>query len=211
MGTAVSAFVAIVGAVIPASALILTARQVGLAREKTNLQRQIQRDVGQPYVWADIRLHQQHGQFLMLVLKNEGSSVAKSVAMTFDPPLPTEWRQGRRVGPAPATPDRPGEFRFEAIPPGRVMEWNFGIPTSVLEDPGTTRFTITIESVGYYGPVGALTYTIEIGDYRDAAQTVPGTPLSVVKAIKDSTKMLDKTLQAVAKRLPDPHAPPSGE
>lgn len=177
----VSAVVAVIGAVISAAALILIARQVRLASEQTKHQRQVQRDAAQPYVWADIRLREQHGQFLMLVLKNEGPSVARSVTMTFDPPLPAEWRHGRPVGPAAV--DRPGVYRFKALPPGRVMQWHLGIPTSVLDESGTTQFTVTIDAVGPYGPVEALTYAIEIGDYRDAAQTVPGTALAVVKAL----------------------------
>ncbi|ORM37374.1 hypothetical protein BFL43_04245 [Williamsia sp. 1135] len=200
----VSAVVAIVGAVIAAAALFFTALQTRVASEQTELQRQLRRDATQPYVWADIRMHEQHGQFLMLVLKNEGPTVANSVTMTFDPPLPQGWRRGRTVGPT--TPGKPGVAQFEALPPGRVMQWHLGVHTDVLDpaDPDNpTRFTVTIDAQGPSGPVDTLTYVIDVGDYLAAAMTVPGTPLSIVKAIKDSATVLNRGLNAVADRLPD--------
>lgn len=208
----VSAVVAIVGAVIAAAALFFTARQVRVANEQTGLQRQLRRDASQPYVWADIRLHEQHGQFLMLVLKNEGPTVANSVTMTFDPPLPEGWRRSRSVGPA--TPDKPGVAQFEALPPGRMMQWHLGAHTDVLapNDPANpTRFTVTIDAQGPSGPVETLSYVIDVSDYLAAAMTVAGTPLSIVKAINDSAKALNTSLKKVADRLPDHPPPPAGE
>ncbi|MBJ7287580.1 hypothetical protein [Williamsia sp.] len=201
----VSAVVAIVGAVIAAAALYLTWRQVQLSNEQTKLQQQLRRDAAQPYVWADIRLHEQHGWSLMLVLKNEGPTVASSVAMTFDPPLPGGWRQGRSVGPTAS--DHPGTARFEALPPGRVMQWNLGANMDVFapNDPSNpAQFTVTIDAHGPFGPVDTLKYVIDVGDYNGAAATVPGTPLSIAKAIKDGTAVLNTGLKSVAKRLPDP-------
>lgn len=201
--------VAIISAVIAVAALALTARQVRqaseqtkLQREQTQLQHKLQRDASQPYVWADIRLHEQHGQFMMLVLRNEGPTVANEVTMRFDPPLPQDWRAGQNVGPTSRDPAAPGVYRFDALPPGRIMQWNLGIHTAVLGDSTPTRFTVTIDATGPFGPVDSLTYSIEIADYRDAAIAVPGTPLSVARAIKEGTKLLDKSLRDVANRLP---------
>lgn len=82
------------------------------------------------------------------------------------------------------------------------MQWHLGIHSAVLDGSTPTQFTVTIDAKGPFGAVDSLAYTIEIADYRGAAITVPGTPLSVAKAIKDSTKVLDKSLRIVANRLP---------
>jgi hypothetical protein len=201
----VSAVASISAAAIALVALFFTWRQVKVADEQTEMQRQVGRDAVQPYVWADIRLHEQHGQFLMLVLKNEGPTVAKTVTLSFDPPLPQEWRQGRSVGPV--TPTRPGLAEFKALPPGRVMQWHLGVHTDIFYTQSSTtptRFTVTIEATGPSGPVDTLSYVIDVGEYLSAAITVPGTPLSIAKEIKDGTKRLGEALNAAAKKVSDP-------
>ncbi|OZF56933.1 hypothetical protein CH293_03125 [Rhodococcus sp. 14-2470-1b] len=93
---------------------------------------------------------------------------------------------------------------FKALPPGRVMQWHLGVHTDVFSsENGTmpTRFTVTIEATGPSGPADTLTYEIDVGEYLSAAMTVPGTPLSIAKEIKDGTGLLSKALSTVASTI----------
>ena len=188
-------------AIVALVALVFTRRQVEAAEKNTRLQRQISEDAAQPYVWVDIRLHDQHGGFLMLVLKNEGPTVATDVTIKFDPALPSSWRDGRSVGPDTSQDDQ--RAHFQSLPPGRLMQWNLGVHHEILDSSAApTSFSITVEATGPYGPISPLLYTIDLNEYLGAAMTVSGTPLSIVKAMKDSTTVLQNELQSIAKRLP---------
>ncbi|MFT4397234.1 hypothetical protein ACLTEW_20090 [Gordonia lacunae] len=200
-----SAIVASVAALIALVALYFTWRQVRAAEDQTLIQREIQRDASQPYVWADVRLHEQHGGFFMLLLKNEGPTVATNVTVTFDPPLPRLWRGDGAIGIS----DRhhPGVSRFSSLPPGRTMQWRLGLPSEILatladSDQNACRFTVTIAAEGPAAATPSHQYVIDLLEYMDSAKTAPGTALSVVKAIEDSTKTLDRTLSKIARRIP---------
>ena len=112
-----SAIIAVIAATIALAALYVTWRQVQAADEQTAIQREIYRDASQPYVWADVRLHQQHAGFFMLILKNEGPTVATNVTVTFTPPLPAMWRDLATVGTGDTSHLTPTS-RFSALPPG---------------------------------------------------------------------------------------------
>lgn len=199
----VSAVVTILAAIIALAALYFTRRQVQAADEQTSLQRELQRDATQPYVWADIRLHKQHASVFMLILKNEGPTVATDVTMTFDPPLPAGWRgYGGNVGPSTATGSTPGTAHFSALPPGRVMQWNLGVPWDILKSTDPLRFAVIITAKGPGGQVPLVRYVVDLNEYMNVAKTAPGTPLSIVKAIDDGFELLEKSLGRLADRLP---------
>lgn len=202
-----SAAVALAAALIALVALYFTWRQVRTAEEQTSIQREIQRDAAQPYVWVDVRLHEQHGSFFMLVLKNEGPTVATDVAVSFDPPMPSIWRGDAEIGVTDA--DEPGVIsRFSSLPPGRTMQWRLGLPSDILatitdRDRTGGRFTVTITA---QGPTGATTphrYVIDLLEYMGAAQSAPGTPLSIAKAIDANTKTIEKALGKIGRLLPN--------
>ncbi|MCT2028645.1 hypothetical protein M3D00_00490 [Dietzia cinnamea] len=196
-----SATVAAIAAAIALAALYFTRRQVKTAEEQTSIQRMMHEEAAQPYVWADIRPHAQHADFMMLIVKNDGPTVASNVSVTIDPPFPQQWaREGEE--------DRfTSRRRFAALPPGRVMQWNLGIPQQLLPSPeipanGDGQFRITICFDGPKGPADTLSYIVDLSEYRRAAKTTPGTPMTIAKSIKDSSEALTKAIDRVSKQLP---------
>ncbi|GAA11403.1 hypothetical protein GOALK_029_00580 [Gordonia alkanivorans NBRC 16433] len=195
-----SSIVAAIAAGIALAALYFTWRQVSAAEEQTALQRRIHEDAGQPYVWADIRPHAQHASFMMLVVKNDGPTVATSVSISIDPPFPSEWsRDGDNERFA-------NNRRFASLPPGRVMQWNLGLPQNILPSPRSPvnekgQFKITISFDGPYGPIDPLTYAIDLSEYRWVAKTTPGTPMSISKSVDDASRELSKAINKVAERI----------
>jgi hypothetical protein len=134
-------------------------------------------------------------------VKNDGPTVASNVSVSIDPPFPQEWaRDGDE-----------GRFlsrrRFAALPPGRVMQWNLGIPQQLLPSPelpanGDGRFTITIRFDGPKGPADTLSYIVDLSEYRRTAKTTPGTAMTIAKSVNDSSKALTKAIDSIAKQLP---------
>lgn len=196
-----SAIIAAFAAAIALAALYFTWRQVRTAEAQTSLQRKMHEEAAQPYVWADIRPHAQHAEFMMLIVKNDGPTVASNVSVSIDPPFPPEWIG---VGDEDRFLNR---RRFAALPPGRVMQWNLGLPYQLLPSPevpanGDGRFEITISFDGSRGPVDTLTYMVDLSEYRRSAKTTPGTPMTIAKSINESSRALTKAIDSIAKQLP---------
>ncbi len=106
-----SAWVAVVAAVIALASVVVavlqarsSAQQARAAQRQTELQQKALEEAAQPYVWADFRMDAEHGYVPMLVIANEGPTVATDVEVTFDPPLPPDDRQARSRRPVRATP-----------------------------------------------------------------------------------------------------------
>lgn len=190
----ISAGAAAIGAVIALAAVYFArvqarsaAAQTMIATRQTELQQRIHEESAQPYVWADIRPHPQHGQLFQLLLKNEGPTVASNVTVKFDPPL-EGWRGADRTsGPRM---DGGGVARFESLPPGRVMSWHLGLPSVALKE-GPTRFVVTIDGTGPFGELERLRYAVDLEDYEMAATTVTGTLYGVSESIKKANSSLD--------------------
>lgn len=184
----ISTAAAVGAALIALAALYFAWVQAKSSERQTSLQQKILEDAAQPYVWADIRLQQQHGQLFQLLLKNEGPTVAIDVAVRFDPPL-EGWRDlERKSGP---TIDEDGIARFRSLPPGRTMIWHLGPPSEAL-DKGPTRYEVTIDGTGPFGQIGQLRYVIDLSEYASAATTVPGTLFGVANSIDKATSHLKK-------------------
>ena len=89
------------------------------------------------------------------------------------------------------------------------MQWRLGLPSEILSsyatdnDKSGARFFVTITADGPAGPVPTNQYVIDLYEYWGASQTATGTPLSIVKAINESTKSMDTALKKIADRLPN--------
>lgn len=69
-----------------------TRRTAKAAIDQVQLQRQIQVDAAQPYVWADIGEHPTKQGLIALRIRCEGPTAARNVRLTCDRPLPSdEW------------------------------------------------------------------------------------------------------------------------
>jgi len=132
-------------------ALFFTRQQAAAAHAQTELQRQIRQEQAQPYVWADIRPSEQSQQLMLLVLRNEGPTVAANVVVSFSPPLPNLMKQ-----------DQPtSEYRLAGMPPDRTMSWNLGMSPEWLNGSEPKRFTVSISADSSLGAVPDLSYVLE--------------------------------------------------
>ncbi|MGY5036044.1 hypothetical protein ACWC9U_35610 [Streptomyces sp. 900116325] len=184
----ISTAAAVVAALIALAALYFARTQAKSAERQTSLQQKMREDAAQPYVWADIRPHQEHGQLFQLLLKNEGPTVAVDVAVRFDPPL-KGWRDpGRQCGPAT---DENSVARFKALPPGRTMIWHLGTTHEALKQ-GPTRYEVTVDGTGPSGRIEQLRYVIDLAEYTWAATTVPGSLFGIAASIDKATSQLEK-------------------
>jgi hypothetical protein len=186
-----SAIVAVVAAGISLAALgasIFQARsaraQVDESRAQTALQRQMHQDATQPYVWADVRPDDGHGQLVKVVVHNAGPTVATSIRIAFDPPLPD------------GIPHRPGstftalDSGISALAPGRSMSWNLGVGHELLASEVARAYQVTVDAMGPFGPVPQLRYTIDLREWSKTAGQPPGTLHEVRNAIADVAKEL---------------------
>ncbi|AHD24343.1 hypothetical protein Y013_26470 (plasmid) [Rhodococcus pyridinivorans SB3094] len=187
----VSAAAAIAAAVIAVAALYFTFKQASSAAKQTELQQRIHEDSAQPYVWADIRLHPQHGELLQFVVKNEGPTVATDVHLTITPPLRAGWMlKGTETDHGPHRQSS----RFSSIPPGREMVWNLAVSHAIGDGSGPREFSVTVDALGPYGPV-QNEYVLNVDDYLGVAATAPGTVLGLQKSMEESLKTMTDVIR----------------
>ncbi len=184
---AVSALVAVAAVCVSVWQARIAAAQRAIGEQQTALQRQIREDAAQPYVWADFRSDDERGHLMILIVKNEGPTVATGVTIAFDPPLPESWRAGE----LPVGPSGP----LASMPPGRHMRWNLGASFDMLADDLPQRFRVTINGRGPYGPFGPLQYHLDLADYKEASGIAPGTLHGVTEAVKSLTEVLQREQQ----------------
>jgi hypothetical protein len=185
-----SAIVAVMAAGISLAALVAaiyqarSARaQVSESRAQTDLQRQMHRDAAQPYVWADVRPDEGHGQLLKVIVENSGPTVARDVRVTFDPPLMDLHRRDRDYFTGL-------EDGISALTPGRRMSWNLGVTFELMTEELAIAHEVTVDAVGPFGPVEQLRYTIDLSQWRENSAVPPGSLHEVRNAIADIAKTL---------------------
>ena len=156
-------------------------RQADAAVRQTDLQEQVQRDAGQPYVWTDFRIDVTQGELIRLVVKNEGPTVARNVRITFTPPLQTA---GTRA--LDAVQQRLSDG-LPSMPPGREMVWAFAVGHVLFAEDSRVpkQYTVTINGEGPYGELPALTYLLDLDDLREVSAKRHGSLDDVAKAIRD--------------------------
>ena len=138
-------------------------RAASAAEEQTKIQRQLQKDAAQPYVWVDIRPDESQGTFLNLVVGNSGPTVAEKVQVKVDPNLPST--ADRREG-ANAAQELLSDG-IESLPPGGTLMWPLGKASKVVDESGQQAYKFTVTAKGPFGPVPALTSSTQpIGGAR---------------------------------------------
>ena len=187
--TAITAAAALIALV----ALYFTGQQVKVAKQQTGLQQKLHEDAAQPYVWADLRPTDGDGHIMLLVVRNEGPTVATNVQIAFDPPVPTRWDANKDE-------DARASITLASMPPGRQLAWYVGVGPAWFDSKGVKRFAITINHDGPYGSVPALEYALDFHDFAETAVQPAGTLNGVTKAVKELTKQLKDQ----ARRRPPP-------
>lgn len=174
---------AVVAALVALAALYFTRQQVQTAKRQTDLQQRMHEDAAQPYVWADIRPSDTDGFLMLLVVHNEGPTVATDVTVTFTPPLVEHW-DGRREDAERE------DVRLASMPPGRTVRWYVGVGPAWHDTDDPKRFAVRVEATGPFGAMPPLTYDLDLDDFHDSAVQPPGSLRGVTDAVKDLTKQV---------------------
>ncbi|RNL84776.1 hypothetical protein [Halostreptopolyspora alba] len=213
-GAWAAALVSIVSAIFTGVQVKAVRKQTGhqeraadAANEQTKLQRQIARDAAQPYVWVDVRADEAQGSAFNLLLGNSGPTFAHNIRATIDPPLPSDNSSSAK-GEAAQRRLREG---IKSLGPGHRLVWFIGIGRKIVEEDVPQLHTITIEAEGPYGPVGPLTYDLDLADFRETRDAPEGNLYFVRKAIEKIEEKLPspkKPLRVVVEGRGDEQGPP---
>lgn len=179
--------VAIVALFFTGIAARAAAVQAKTAVEQTELQRKIQQDAAQPYVWVDIRPDTKTQQLFTLVVGNSGPTIATNVRAAFDPPL--------RVGTTDNFDEKVERLLSDGLPslaPGRQIVWFLGTGTEVLKPNSNLRFTITVKADGPAGPVEELQYDVDAHAFAESLDSPDGSLHYVRTAIEKVAKAIEK-------------------
>jgi hypothetical protein len=150
------------------------------AEEQTKINRQLRIDAAQPYVWADIRPDDSQGTLLNVVVGNSGPTVAEKVRVKVDPPLPSIEQMRARVQIA-GTILADG---IESLPPGRVLQWPLGQAFNLINVQGIPQsYKFTVTANGPFGAVPALTYIVDMGNWRESLDRPTGNLHQVALAV----------------------------
>lgn len=167
--------------------------QVEAAREQTALQRALAHEALQPYVWADIQPDMQQGGLLDLVVGNSGPTVATSVKVGIDPPLPTAMNRYEDVVKLQKTLSE----GLHSLAPGRVLRWSLGPGHKLLSEDVPQLLHIRVVADGPYGPLTALEVPIDISQWRTSKDAPDGSLHYIRKSIQELTKTVDGAAKAL--------------
>lgn len=169
--------------------------QVEAAREQTALQRALAHEALQPYVWADIQQDIQQGGLLDLVLGNSGPTIATSIEVEIDPPLPSTMNRYENVAKLQETLSE----GLHSLAPGRVLRWSLGPGHKLLAEDVPQLLHIRVVADGPYGPLAALEFPIDISQWRNAKDAPDGSLHFVRKSIQELAKSVDGAVETLAR------------
>jgi hypothetical protein len=173
----IAAIAAIGAAVVAAVALYFNKRSAqaadraaDAAEEQTKIQEQLRIDAAQPYVWADIRPDDAQGTLLNVVVGNSGPTVVEKVRVKVDPDLPAiDGYQGRVQIAQTILADG-----MESLPPGRTLSWPLGQAFNLMNDGRPQSYKFTVTANGPFGAVPALTYIVDMHNWRESLNRPAG-------------------------------------
>ena len=179
---------------VAGAALFYTRRAANAARKQTEVQQQLRMEAARPYVWADLRPSEEHGQFILLVVGNSGPTLATDVQVTITPKLRTQ--DAERSGLIHEALDD----GISALAPGRTITWNLGVPWEVIANGEPNVYRIQVRANGPFGALPEMAYSVDLETLRYSLAVPPGTLNGVAVAITKASKALS---DAMAKRTSD--------
>jgi GNAT superfamily N-acetyltransferase len=133
--------------------------QVALAEKQLELAEKIRREQTEPYVVVDVQPSPFAKGFLILVIENIGTTVARNVQFSFDPPLTT----ARKFSAGPIGDAKILKEGIPMLPPGRRMELLFDFAPDRHNTMMDMAYSVTVEADGPQGRVEPMRYEIDIG------------------------------------------------
>ncbi|MFF0218294.1 COG1361 family protein [Streptomyces vinaceus] len=133
-------------------------RQVDVALRQVEIAEMAQREASQPYVVVDIRPRTPGSSLLTLTIENLGVSLARDVRISIDPPLRSGM--GAEHDSALATIL---QNPISHIPPRSAIKYSLGVSGPFISDESIEKvYRVSVNATGPYGPVGELSYLIDL-------------------------------------------------
>ncbi|MFF4874228.1 hypothetical protein [Streptomyces sp. NPDC000961] len=172
--------------------------QVVVARQQLEHAEKAHREQNEPYVIVDIQpAGGPRRGLLVLIIENIGSTVARNVRITADPPLESA------LGDEYTTRlHRALERTFPMIPPGRRLEYTFDGPMRWENIELPTAYTFTVRCAGPFGQMEEQEYAVDFGTWVETL--LPALPL---KQVESNLDKICKELRSLVGVLEKSHAP----
>ncbi|MFH8894494.1 hypothetical protein [Streptomyces sp. NPDC017949] len=179
-------------------------KQVTVARQQLQHAEAVHREQNEPYVVVDIQPDSVGA--LVVVVQNIGSTIARNVRITVDPPLESSWGEDLTQMLARAL-----SRTFPMLPPRRKLHFLLDEQARFQRDDLPTAYTFTVRCEGPYGPVEDMEYVVDFGTYAETLlingplKGVEGKLEEIHKELKGLTRSYKKSnapaLRAEGERL----------
>ncbi|MGW6850438.1 hypothetical protein ACWGCK_16990 [Streptomyces virginiae] len=161
--------------------------QVAVARQQLEHAEAVHREQNEPYVVVDIQPGDSMSGVLVVVVENIGSTIARNVRISVDPPLESGWGEDLTEMLRQAF-----SRTFPLLQPGRRLQFLLDEQQRFQNTSLPTTYTFTVRCEGPYGPMDEVEYVVDFGTYAEML-LVHG-PLKGVEdklsSIRDQLKVL---------------------
>jgi len=136
--------------------------QTSIARQQLEQAEKVHREQNEPYVIVDIQPDAPGSGLLVLVIENIGSTIARDVTITVDPPIVSS------TGDNVTERVQMGLSRMiPMLPPGRRLKYVFDIAHRRFSSELPTAYTFTVQAKGPFGDVEPLEYLVDFSSWRE--------------------------------------------
>lgn len=181
--TKTSAFITAVASIctvlIALGAALIAVRQVREARRLREAQ-------AQPFVVVDIEPGRVWANWLMLVIENIGTTLARDVHLTFDPPLTTTLQDSNVDG---ARFLRNG---IAALPPGRRIESLLDLSHIRIEQNLPMRYAVKVKFSDFRGEEQTLNYEVDFSYLFDLEMAGEKTVHNVAESLDQIRREIER-------------------
>ncbi|WP_063763099.1 hypothetical protein [Streptomyces rimosus] len=123
----------------------------------------IHREQSEPYVIVDIQPSDPASGVLVVVIENIGSTMARNVRISCNPPLLSAWGDDMTE-----MVQRALSRTIPMLPPGRRLEFLLDNQDRFQNSGLPTAYTFTVESEGPSGTVEPLEYVVDFGTWAES-------------------------------------------
>ncbi|GAA2083940.1 hypothetical protein GCM10009821_26440 [Aeromicrobium halocynthiae] len=110
---------------------------------------------------ADVRSDRGQGTLLHFTIGNAGPTIARTVRVSGEPPLPVEGSVAEHTEKAMARIAKGMDY----LAPGVEHSWSLGRGSKLLEHDLPMRHEVTIMADGPYGPIDSPRSHINLADF----------------------------------------------
>lgn len=163
-------------------------RTADAAMKQTEIQLEIAKQSGQPYVWADIQSNEDEGYMLHLVVGNSGPTLAQNIRVNIDPPIRGVVGYEEQAEVA----QRRLKEGIRSLSPGRTLKWSLGPGNEYVQDEAANNsYNIHVTADGPWGPIEPLEFQVAVNDMRETLDM----PVGSMHRIRKAIDKLEKTIR----------------